>query len=202
MAQKDLKEIINEVEAKASKKEQEAPEEFIQLVTFSLDDEEYAVPITDLREIIKTTEITPIPNSPDFIRGILNLRGQIVVVIDLETRFGLVRDDKDSAKEGPEHIIITEIGESVFGVSVDHVSEVIRISASSVQKTPALVSTKIQADYLGGVVVLDQDEKKEGGQDRLLVILNLPKLLQEKTLLEIGSKIVQETGGVKNKENK
>lgn len=176
------------------------------MVVFELDKEEYAVRITDLQEIIKIPEITPIPNAPEFIRGILNLRGKIIVVIDLEKRFHLVREEKILSK----HIIIAEVNESTFGVIVDQVIEVLRVPITAIQPTPALVSSKIHADYLKGVVVLgDNDSSKEltakkcralldkqktGEQlkesgARLLILLDLPKMLQDKELLQIEKKV-------------
>lgn len=167
------------------------------MVVFELDREEYAVRITDLQEIIKIPEITPIPNAPEFIRGILNLRGKIIVVIDLEKRFHLVREEKILSK----HVIIVEVNESTFGVIVDQVIEVLRVPMSAIQPTPALVSSKIHADYLKGVVVLgDKDSSKEltakktGEQvqesgTRLLILLDLPKMLQDTELLQIGKKV-------------
>ncbi len=214
MPNNDLKEVIFKVAGNGQTKEKK-PEELVQLVVFELDDEEYAVQITDLREIIRIPEITPIPNTPEFIRGILNLRGKIVVAVDLEKRFHLVRENK----KAPRHIIIAEVNENIFGVIVDEVAEILRVSVASVQKTPALVSSKIHADYLKGVVVLDVEDGTEtlteekckeilekraaaglqGGaaaekKSRLLILLDLPKMLQEKELLEIGAEVGKATG--------
>lgn len=203
-SKKDIKKIVAEV-ARQSESTEEKPEEFIQLVVFELDKEEYAVNITDLREIIKIPEITPIPNAPEFIRGILNLRGKIVVVVDLEKRFNLVRENKVE----PKHIIIAEVDENIFGVIVDKVTEILRVPISAIHPTPALVSAKIHQDYLKGVVVLYEKEgpkkltkeeceaflaelKSEKGRKsraRLLILLDLPKLLSEKELLKVGDQI-------------
>lgn len=170
-------------------------EESMQLVVFELDKEEYAVKIAELQEIITIPEVTPIPNAPAFISGILNLRGRIVVVVDLEKRFNLVREHGEVV-DG--NIIITEVEENNFGVIVDKVNEIITVPLSSIQAAPSLVSTKINAEYLNGVVVL-KDKKtvagKEGDQkdgSRLVILLDLHKMLQEKELLAL-SKIVQKT---------
>lgn len=214
MPNDDLKEVVSKVVGDGQIKERKQ-EELIQLVVFELDDEEYAVQITDLREIIRIPEITPIPNTPEFIRGILNLRGKIVVAVDLEKRFHLVRENK----KAPRHIIIAEVNENVFGVIVDEVAEILRVPVASVQRTPALVLSKIHADYLKGVVILDIEDGTEalteekckeilekhaiaGSQDgaaaekksRLLILLDLPKMLQEKELLEIGAEVGKATG--------
>lgn len=166
-------------------------EKTMQLVVFELDKEEYAVEIADLQEIITIPDITPIPNAPHFISGILNLRGKISVVVDLEKRFNLVRDNSDRV-DG--NIIITEVDGNNFGVIVDRVSEIITVPVSSIQATPALVSSKIHAEYLKGVVVIIDQEKKANDQEkkngsRLVILLDLQKMLQEKELLQLGKTI-------------
>jgi purine-binding chemotaxis protein CheW len=179
-----------------------------QLVTFELDREEYASAIVDLREIIPILDITPIPGAPAFVRGIVNIRGQIVVVIDLEQRFALSRTH-DIA---PRHIIVAEVGESVFGILVDVVSGVIRVPKASIQPTPKLISTKIHAEYLKGVVITEEvqqeeevvvpeegvkavrakNKKKAETPTHLILLLDIPKLLSEKELLEFGSMVKNE----------
>lgn len=149
------KNIINEVAQKDTQVEKKENTN-VQLVVFELDKEEYAVEIIDLQEIIRIPEITPIPNSPKFISGIFNLRGKIIVVVDLENRFHLVRDT-ETIDNG--HIIITEVNDNNYGIVVDKVSEIINVPKSIVQSTPDLVSTKIHADYLKGVVVMDEEGK-------------------------------------------
>lgn len=177
----DFKNVISQAESQRGK-EQKA-ETLIQLVVFELDKEEYAVPIGDIREIIRIPEIAPVPNAPEFIRGILNLRGTIVVVIDLEKRFHLARE----GKAPPEHIVITEVNGSTFGIVVDKVSEVLRVPVSKIQPTPSLVSSRIHADYLKGVAVLEEAANAiaEASKSRLIILLDLPKMLQEGELLNI-----------------
>jgi purine-binding chemotaxis protein CheW len=223
--------VAKQVIAEVAKKETRPEDKIVpteQLVTFELDKEEYASTITDLREIIKIPDITPIPSAPEFIRGILNLRGQIIVVIDLEKRFHLHRDNAAD----PKHIIIAEVEDSVFGITVDEVTGVLRVPKESIKLTPHLVSSKIQSEYLKGVVILeDEDEtgeemvsekkeqksatgktstsknKKSETSSRLLLLLDIPKMLAERELLEFGT-VVQETMkgdnqnlGVKTSEN-
>jgi len=189
MANDELKNVISKV-AEADKSKEEKAEQYQQMMIFELDKEEYAVPLTELQSVILVPEITPIPNAPEFIRGILNLRGKIVVVVDLEKRFKLVRENELK----PKHIVVVETNGNQFGVLVDEVKEVLQIPKSSIQPTPDLVSTKIHADYLQGVIVLsdktkgdvDESDKEDS---RLLILLDLPKLLQEKELLQIGEAI-------------
>jgi purine-binding chemotaxis protein CheW len=225
MAEEQLKQVISKVAKQVGQREEDKVVPMEQLVTFDLDKEEYASTITDLREIIKVTEIVSIPGAPDFIRGILNLRGQIVTVIDLEKRFHLKRE----FSREPKHIVIAEVEDSVFGVMVDEVTGVLRVPVASIKPTPHLVGSKIHTDYLKGVVILseaddrettrkekqgaklrkkDNKEEKEEINDkemkdtekktevekggRLLLLLDIPKMLAEKELLEFSSS-VQET---------
>lgn len=166
-------------------------EDSVQLVVFDLDNEEHAVEIKDLQEIIKLPDITPIPGTPDFIRGIFNLRGKIIVVVDLEKRFGLTR--QSDSHEG--NIIITEVNGNSFGLIVDRVTEIINVPLSTIQQTPTLSTSKIQTDYLKGVVVLEKKSKGNNGESahkndsRLIILLDLPKMLQEKELMSLGEMI-------------
>lgn len=181
----DFNTIISEAASKRTTEKQ--AEELTQLVVFKLDNEEYAIPITDLREIIQIPDIAPVPNSPEFIRGILNLRGTIVVVIDLEKRFHLNRVGDSKAI----HIIITEVSGTTFGLVVDKVNEVLRVPASKIHPSPALMSSKINADYLRGVAVLGEEKSTENIEQnsRLIIILDLPKMLSEQELLSVGTAV-------------
>jgi len=156
-----------------------APEEPIvggevQLVIFRLGNEEYGVDIHEVREIIKIPDITHMPNAPVFIAGIINLRGKIVVVINLLKRFGSFEEEE---QEGT-HIIIAEVNGSSFGVLVDDVSEVLTISKENIRKSPSILSTKIHTDYLKGIGIIEEGK-------RLLIMLDLPKILSEKEMAEM-----------------
>lgn len=182
-------EIIKSV-AQQNQRQNNIVEDSVQLVVFDLDNEEHAVEIKDLQEIIKLPEITPIPGTPDFIRGIFNLRGKIVVVLDLEKRFGLTRQTESHSG----NIIITEVNGNSFGLIVDKVTEIINVPLSTIQQTPTLSASKIQADYLKGVVVLEKKEKTAESESnktdsRLIILLDLPKMLQEKELMSFGEKV-------------
>ncbi|MBU1118392.1 chemotaxis protein CheW [Patescibacteria group bacterium] len=165
--------------------DQDTKADVIQLVVFELDSEEYAVEITDIREIVRIPEITPVPDAPAFIKGIFNLRGQIVVVLDLEKKFGLKREHTKLF----EHVVILESGKSVYGVLVDTVLEVLRVSKKSIKNTPDLVTTKIHTDFIKGIVVIDKKKKKES---RIIVLLDLLKVLNEKELLKVEKSVAKE----------
>lgn len=186
----ELQNIIAKVSEGSEEKEKKF-EKLVQLVVFELDREKYAVEITDVREVIKMPDITPIPNAQEFIPGILNLRGKIIVAIDLEKRFHLARE----YPAVPKHVMVTEVDQNDFGIIVDEVSEIVQVPVTKIQPVPSLISAKIHAEYLEGVVVLADEDKEEGRKKEvtanLLILLDLPKLLQEKELLALG-KTIQE----------
>jgi len=144
----------------------------VQLVIFELEDETYAIEIHKVREIIKMVDITPIPRAPSFIRGIINLRGKIVIVTDLKERFNLEKERLGT------HIVIVEADDNTFGVIVDDVSRVLRIPEEEIKEAPSIITEKIHADYIKGVVVLD---------DKLVILLEPSKIYSEAELVEMGS---------------
>lgn len=148
-----------------------ADSELLQLVSFEVGKEEYAVPILSVQEINRMMQITRVPQSPPFVEGVINLRGKIIPVIDLRKRFGLSKlENSDDVR-----IIVVEIASRVIGFTVDRVNEVLRINANIVEPAPAMVSG-IDTDYVQGVGKLD---------DRLLILLNLEKLFTPDEFAEI-----------------
>ncbi|MBD5417212.1 MAG: chemotaxis protein CheW [Desulfovibrio sp.] len=138
-------------------------DELLQLVTFSIGDEEFGVNILKVQEIIRTMEITKVPRAPEFVEGVINLRGKVIPIIDLRRRFGLA----PKAHDKNTRIIVIEINNIIVGFVVDAVSEVLRIPASTVEPPPPVVAG-VESDYISGVGQL---------QDRLLIMLDLDKLL-------------------------
>lgn len=144
----------------------------IQLITFNLGDEEYGADINEIREIIRTGAITPIPDSLDFIKGIANVRGEIPVVIDLKARFALPparREVRD------KHLVITEQEKNIFALLVDEVTEVLRIPETEIKPAPELI-TRIEREYVKGVIPLD---------NRLIILLSLHEILSEEQLARL-----------------
>jgi purine-binding chemotaxis protein CheW len=146
----------------------------LQLVVFNIGDEEFGVEIMNVQEIIRMTNITKIPQAPNYVRGIINLRGRIVIVINLNDIMGM------DGKEADEHtrIIVAEMGETVVGFIVDSVSEVLRLPESNVEPAPAIIANKIDTEYVLGVGKID---------DRLLILLNLHKVFSESDLNHINT---------------
>jgi purine-binding chemotaxis protein CheW len=142
--------------------------ELLQLVTFTINEEEYGIEILKVQEIIRTMGMTKVPNAPLFVEGLINLRGKVIPIINLRTRFNLERRDYDAQTR----IVVIEIHAMVIGFVVDSVSEVLRIAADTVEPAPLIVSG-IDSDYIKGVGKLDE---------RLLLLLDLEKLLSQEEL--------------------
>jgi purine-binding chemotaxis protein CheW len=125
-----------------------------QLVVFSLGDEEYALPIADVHEIIRYTEPRSVASSVGWIRGVISLRGKIVPVYDLAARLGDARDPDHP----PQKIVIVESAERMAGVIVDDVAEVLTVDCDSVEPVPSAADASID-----GIARIE---------DRLIVLLS------------------------------
>lgn len=160
--------------SRLSRNEREA-EQFTQLVSFRIGNEEFGVEILVVQEIIRLPSITPIPNAPKFILGMINLRGKIIPVVDLRKRLRIT-GRKPSQNERTTRVLIVEMHSSVTGFIVDSVSEVMRVSPSDIEPTPNLVASAIEAEYIKGVIKLP---------GRLVVILDFKKILLPKEQKEV-----------------
>ena len=135
-----------------------------QLVVFDLATEAYGVDIGAVREIIRMQTITRMPRTPDYVVGVINLRGKVTPVVDLRKRFGL-----DEGEDGlDKRIIVVDTGERSMGFVVDAVSEVLRIPNASVEP-PSSVVMGVDSDYMVGIVKLP---------DRLISLLDLDRVLE------------------------
>ncbi len=146
------------------------PEESVQikqLVSFVLGKEEFGVDILMVQEIIRLATITPIPNAPSFIEGVINLRGKIVPIIDLRKRLKIERTSPENAKH--TRILVIEIDGNVTGFVVDSVSEVLKIPTNQIEPPPEIIISSIDSEYIEGVIKLDQ---------KLLVLLDFRKILR------------------------
>ena len=137
----------------------------LQLVTFHIGEEEFGVEILKVQEIIRMMGITRVPKAPEFVEGVINLRGKVIPIIDLRKRFGMATQDHDKHTR----IIVIEINNVVVGFVVDSVSEVLRIPANTVEPPPSIISG-IESEYISGVGKL---------ADRLLILLDLDRLLSK-----------------------
>ena len=144
----------------------ESQHELIQLVSFNLGPEEYAVEVLKVREIIRMTSITHIPNTPPSVEGIINLRGKVIPIISLRSRFSMPSSDNDHHTR----IMVMDIGGKLMGFIVDGVSEVIRISSGEIQPPPSMVSSGANQDFICGVIQ---------HSDQLLLMLQLDRMFSE-----------------------
>ena len=135
-----------------------------QLVVFTIGEEEFGVDISQVREIVRLVAITYLPKAPGFIEGVVNLRGQVLAVIDLAKRLGI----SSKARGETTRIIVVEVADNTVGMTVDSVSEVLRLGSEFVEEVPALIDTEVPEHFIRGVGKL---------KDRLLVLLDLKNIL-------------------------
>ncbi|MFN4262307.1 MAG: chemotaxis protein CheW [Thioalkalivibrionaceae bacterium] len=134
-------------------------------VTFGLGGETYAIDVLQVQEVLKVPEIAPVPGAPSFILGIINLRGNVVTVLDARSRMGLDPQEPDDASR----IVIIDIGDQNVGVLVDSVAEVVQIAADAIDATPE-VGNDESARFIRGVTNTD---------DGLIIIINVNRLLSD-----------------------
>lgn len=132
--------------------------------TFRLGDEIYGVNVMQIREVLRYTEITPVPGAPFFVLGIINLRGNVVTVIDTRTRFGLPEGEIDNNTR----IMIVEVGKQVIGMLVDSVAEVTYLKESEIEKAPN-VGNEETSKFITGVCNKD---------DELLILIELERMIE------------------------
>lgn len=151
------------IEARASAEAPATPGPELHLLTFALDRETFGIPVTQVREVIRVSDITRVPQAPPHVRGVANLRGRILAVVELRSRLGLPPAELTSRSR----VVVVEVRERVLGLLVDAVSQVTKVPEASVAPAPEeVVST--DADYLIGVA---------RWQSRLIILLDLEKAL-------------------------
>jgi purine-binding chemotaxis protein CheW len=136
-----------------------------QLVIFKIAGEEFGVDINEVKEIIRWEDVTRIPNTEQYIKGVINLRGSIVVVNDLAMKLGLPSKEVDD----DTRILVVEVNDNTVGMVVDSATEVLRIEGEKVQDAPEMITSGIDQNYIDGVGVLDEK--------RLLTLLDLSKVM-------------------------
>ena len=144
-----------------------APGQLMQLVGFVIGKDRFALDILMVQEIMKTTIITNLPNSPDFIEGVINLRGSIIPVIDLSRRLDLPSSGDGIASK--TRIIITNVNDQITGFMVDSVSKVLKIQENSIEPPPEIVTAGLESQYIFGVCEIDE---------RLVTILDFSRILE------------------------
>ncbi|MCK5329458.1 MAG: chemotaxis protein CheW [Candidatus Latescibacteria bacterium] len=138
-------------------------DDFLQLVSFRMGHEEFGVDILLVREINRMVEIAQVPKSPEYVEGIINLRGKVIPIVNLRLRMGL--PEKENNKD--TRIVVVELEDQLIGFVVDAVSEVLRIPRN-ITEPPPETATGIDAEFITGIAKME---------DRLLILLNLNRLL-------------------------
>ena len=144
-----------------------------QYLTFRLSDQDYGIPILEVQEIKGWTAVTPIPNSPHFIKGVLNLRGTIVPIIDLRLRFNLERKEYDQFTV----IIVVNIAGKLAGLVVDSVSDVVNASNEQHCEAPEFEG-QLNRQFIEGLVQFDE---------KLLILLDISKLADIDDLADVSA---------------
>lgn len=134
-------------------------------VTFCLDDETYGINVLQVREVLRVSEITPVPGAPGHVLGVIHLRGSVVTVVDARRSFRVSARPADEAAR----IIVVEVGENVVGLFVDTVAEVLELTQSMVEPPPS-VGNEANSKYIDGVV------NHPGG---ILVLVDITKMLSD-----------------------
>ncbi len=142
-------------------------------VTFRLGSETYGIDVMQVREVLRSTDISPVPGAPSYVLGIINLRGNVVTIIDTRSRFGLPSQEMDDASR----ILILEAGDHVVGFLVDSVCEVAELRASEVESAPDTGAGDAARFILG------LTNRKDG----LLILVDASKLLSDDELTELSS---------------
>ena len=148
-------------------------DQVLQYVTFRLDDETYGINVMQIQEVLRYTEIAPVPGAPDYVLGIINLRGNVVTVIDTRRRFGLA----DAEVTDATRIVVMESSSQVMGILVDSVAEVVYLKASEIETAPN-VGNEESAKFIQGVC------NKNG---ELLILVELDKMMSEEEWAELES---------------
>ncbi len=134
--------------------EDEEDEGLMQLVGFEIGDEQFGVNILSVQEIIRSAPVTNVPNSPIFIEGVINLRGDIIPVIDLRKRLNLYQNE-ERVKSLKNWILILNIGERVIGFIVDRVTEVLMVEEDNIEPPPDIIVEGLENQYIQGVCKTD-----------------------------------------------
>ena len=142
-------------------------------VTFKLDNETYGIDVMQIREVLRGTEISPVPGAPPFVLGIINLRGNVVAIVDTRNRFGLPAQDMDDASR----ILILESGDYVVGFLVDSVHEVVELKSSDIEPAPDTGSAS-STRFISGLC---------NRGDGLLIMVDAQKMLSDEDRAELES---------------
>ncbi|SHI10303.1 chemotaxis protein CheW [Ferrimonas marina] len=148
-------------------------DQVLQWVTFQLEQETYGINVMQVREVLRYSDIAPVPGAPSYVLGIINLRGNVVTVIDTRARFGLA----EAPVTEQTRVVIIEAEDQVVGILVDSVAEVVYLNSSEIDTAPN-VGNEESAKFIQGVCHRD---------DKLLILVDLEKLLSDEEWMEIAA---------------
>jgi purine-binding chemotaxis protein CheW len=143
----------------SSNQKQKTVSELLQLISFAIDKEEYAVSVLDVIEVIRLPKIKKLPKAPHFLKGIISLRGEVIPIVDLRQKFGLA----EKASDGFKRTIIVSIEGKKVGLIVDSVSKVIRVQSSEIKEAPSF-SSYVSNEYIKGIIMQ---------KERMIILLDL-----------------------------
>jgi len=152
---------------------EENDDSIVQWVTFHLENEKYGIKVMQVQEVLRMTEIAPVPGAPHYVIGIINLRGSVVTVIDTRRRFGL----SDVETDDETRIVIIEANNNVVGILVDSVAEVVDLKVSDIETAPN-VGNDESSKYIQGV---------SSRENELLILVDVNKLLSEEEWQDVAS---------------
>ncbi len=159
--------------SQSGQKNQGQDDQVLQYVTFRLDDETYGIGVMQIQEVLRYTEIAAVPGAPDYVLGIINLRGNVVTVIDTRRRFGLADQEVTDATR----IVVMESSNQVMGILVDSVAEVVYLKSSEIEAAPN-VGNEESAKFIQGVC------NKNG---ELIILVEFDKMLTDHEWAEVSS---------------
>lgn len=148
----------------AAKKDERPVGPTVQLITFTIGDEEYGVDIMAVREIRAWTDTTALPNTPRYVRGVINLRGTIVPIFDLRARFGMGETEPTKTHV----VVVVGIGNRIIGILVDTVSDILTVAEQDVRPVPD-IELAVDGAFLGGLITVT---------DRMVALIQLDKLFE------------------------
>ncbi len=167
-----------------AKKEGREAGELRQFISFSVGEEEYGLELLRVKEVIRVREITWLPKAPSFVKGIINLRGDVIPIIDLRDKFGLESKEATSTTR----VIVGEVEGRLMGMIVDSASQVVRIPADQIDPPPPVLGGFSQ-EFITGVGKLE---------DKLIILLNIDKVLtveERKELVTMDTSAVETAAG-------
>ncbi|HYA93673.1 MAG TPA: chemotaxis protein CheW [Thermodesulfobacteriota bacterium] len=145
-----------------------------QILVFSVANEEMGLDISCVREVLRPQAIYPLPKTPPFIDGVINLRGHIVALIDLRKRL----DARQIEDENNKRIIVCKLNKSIVGLTVSSLKEIITLSEEHIRPTPEVVSMQMETDVVSGIATVG---------NRMIAILDLEHILTKKEAVELSA---------------